>query len=103
MAADQGIETAKDGVAEVSMTSARAHLTELIRGVRYGRGVAAFKERGERRAYVVTPAAFEQAQKDRAALDALVQRIRHKDPLEPGNEVFTDWYAEFREHIETSP
>lgn len=65
MAADQGIRTAADGVAEVSMTDARAHLTQLIRGVRYGGGVAAFTERGQRSAYVVTPDAYEQAKKDR--------------------------------------
>lgn len=64
MPADQGIRTAADGVAEVSMTEARANLTELIRGVRYGAGVAAFKERGERRAYVVTPDFYEQAQRE---------------------------------------
>lgn len=61
MAADQGIQTAEDGVAEVSMTEARANLTRLIRRVREGGQVAAFTERGERRAYVVTPEWFERA------------------------------------------
>lgn len=70
MAADQGIRIAADGVAEVSMTDARAHLTELIRGVRYGKGVAAFTERGQRSAYVVTPDAFQQARSDRRLVRA---------------------------------
>jgi hypothetical protein len=63
MAADQGVRInfADDGVAEVSMTDARASLTSLIRGVRYGNDVGAFTERGERSAYVVTPALYEHA------------------------------------------
>lgn len=61
MAADQGIQTAEDGVAEVSMTDARANLTRLIRRVREDAQVAAFTERGERRAYVVTPEWYERA------------------------------------------
>lgn len=65
MAADQGIQTAPDGVAEVSMTEARANLTRLIRRVREDGQVAVFTERGERRAYVVTPEWYERA---RAAL-----------------------------------
>jgi len=59
MPADQGITVAEDGVAEVSMTDARARLTELLRRVRYGGGVGAFTERGERSAYVVRPEFYE--------------------------------------------
>jgi hypothetical protein len=61
MAADQGIRIADDGVAEVSMTDARALLTKLIRRVRESGPPAAgaFTERGERRAYVVTPGFYE--------------------------------------------
>jgi len=55
MPADQGIRVAEDGVAEVSMTDARAHLTRLIRTVREEGRKGAFTERGERRAYVVPP------------------------------------------------
>lgn len=55
MAADQGIQIADDGVAEVSMTDARALLTRLIRTVREDGKTGSFTERGERRAYVVTP------------------------------------------------
>lgn len=55
MAADQRIQIAEDGVAEVPMTDARAALTSLIRGVREEGRPGAFTERGERRAYVVSP------------------------------------------------
>jgi prevent-host-death family protein len=86
MAADQGISIADDGVAEVSMTSARANLTQLLRDVRYGKRSAAFTERGERSAYVVPPDFYEQAASDRrkvraleAALDELtVERQPHE-------------------------
>lgn len=74
MAADQGIQIAEDGVAEVSMTKARASLTALIREVAWGRKVGAFKERGERTAYLVTPAFYEQALRDRAIIDELHRR-----------------------------
>jgi hypothetical protein len=74
MAADQGIEMASDGVAEVSMTKARASLTALIREVAWGRKVGAFKERGERTAYVVTPDLYKQALRDRAIIDELHRR-----------------------------
>jgi prevent-host-death family protein len=65
MAADQGIQIADDGVAEVSMTDARANLTQLLREVRYGGRPGAFTERGQRSAYVVPPDWYERA---RAAL-----------------------------------
>lgn len=55
MPADQGIRIAEDGVAEVSMTEARANLTRLIRAVREDGRTAAFTERGDRRAYVISP------------------------------------------------
>ncbi|OUD03350.1 hypothetical protein CA983_10090 [Streptomyces swartbergensis] len=96
MAADQGIQIADDGVAEVSMTEARAQLTRLIRGVREDGRPGAFTERGERRAYVVTPAMFSRvkgpSEKEKAfselvhKLDALFQdpefaaRVAEKDP-----------------------
>jgi prevent-host-death family protein len=74
MAADQGIRIADDGVAEVSMTSARANLTQLLRDVRYGKRPGAFTERGERSAYVVPPDFYEQALRDRALIELLRQR-----------------------------
>ncbi|MGW4222950.1 type II toxin-antitoxin system prevent-host-death family antitoxin [Streptomyces bauhiniae] len=74
MAADQGIRNAEDGVAEVSMTDARANLTQLIREVRYGGRPAAFTERGSRSAYVVPPGFYEQAVRDRAIIDELHRR-----------------------------
>lgn len=76
MASDQGIQIAEDGVAQVSMTDARAQLTNLIREVRWGGHVGAFTERGDRRAYVVTPDFYEQAGRDRAALE----RVRKQWP-----------------------
>ncbi|MCW7941627.1 hypothetical protein AAW14_06155 [Streptomyces hygroscopicus] len=71
MAVDQGIEIAEDGVAEVSMTKARASLTALIREVAWGKKTGAFKERGERTAYLVTPEFYKQALDDRARLESL--------------------------------
>ena len=61
MPADQRIQIAEDGVAEVKMTDARAALTALIRDVRWGRKVGAFTERGKRVALVVPPEFYEQA------------------------------------------
>jgi prevent-host-death family protein len=78
MAADQGIRIAEDGVAEVSMTDARANLTQLLRDVRYGRRPAAFTERGARAAYVVPPDFYDQAVRDREMLEYL--RRRAEDP-----------------------
>jgi prevent-host-death family protein len=80
MAADQGISNAADGVAEVSMTHARANLTALIREVRYGKRTAAFTERGERSAYVVPPEFYEEAERNRQAL----QRLRDLVGVPPG-------------------
>jgi prevent-host-death family protein len=74
MAAEQGIRIADDGVAEVSMTDARANLTQLLREVRYGKRSGAFTERGERSAYVVPPEFYEQAVRDRAIIDELHRR-----------------------------
>lgn len=74
MAADQGIRIAEDGVAEVSMTDARANLTQLLRDVRYGKRPGAFTERSARSAYVVPPEFYEQALRDRAIIDELHRR-----------------------------
>jgi hypothetical protein len=71
MAADQRIEIADDGVAEVSMTDARAALTPLIREVSWGGRPGAFMERGKRVAMVVPPEFYEQALADRARLESL--------------------------------
>lgn len=81
MAAEQGIQIAKDGVAEVSMTGARANLTQLLRDVRYGGRPAAFTERGARAAYVVPPDFYEQALRDRAIIDEL-----HRRSEDPGSD-----------------
>ena len=76
MASDQHIQIADDGVAEVAMTYARASLTELIRGVSWGKKPAAFTERGKRVAFVVPPDFYEQAGRDRAA----IERVRSQWP-----------------------
>ncbi|MFD9463512.1 type II toxin-antitoxin system prevent-host-death family antitoxin [Streptomyces sp. NPDC060027] len=78
MAADQGIRIADDGIAEVSMTDARANLTQLLRDVRYGKRSGAFTERGERSAYVVPPEFYEQAIRDRAIIDELHRRTEDR-------------------------
>lgn len=80
MAADQGIQIADDGVAEVSMTYARANLTQLLRDVRYGKRSGAFTERGERSAYVVPPEFYEQALRDRAVIEEIQQRAEDPGP-----------------------
>lgn len=86
MAGEQAIRIAEDGVAEVSMTEARANLTRLIREVRYGGRPAAFTERGARSAYVVPPDFYEEAAQDRAALD----RLRALVGVPPGSSPETD-------------
>jgi prevent-host-death family protein len=92
MAADQGIRVADDGVAEVSMTSARANLTQLLRDVRYGKRPGAFTERGERSAYVVPPDFYDQALRDRAVLELLRKRAE---------EASTDPHPTLQEHART--
>ncbi len=74
MAAEQGIRIADDGVAEVSMTYARANLTQLLRDVRYGKRAGAFTERSERSAYVVPPEFFDRMRVLQRALDLLKER-----------------------------
>lgn len=80
MAADQGIRIADDGVAEVSMTDARANLTELLRDVRYGGRSGAFTERGKRSAYVVPPDFYERAHMDHAAVERLLESAKDPGP-----------------------
>ncbi|WP_370665367.1 type II toxin-antitoxin system prevent-host-death family antitoxin [Streptomyces sp. IBSBF 2507] len=75
MAAEQGIRIADDGVAEVSMTDARANLTALVRDVRYGGRSAAFTERGARSAYVVPTDFYKRALEDRAVVMAAMRLI----------------------------
>lgn len=76
MAADQEVRIADDGVREVPMTKARALLTRVIRETREGIITSAFIERGERKAYVVTPEYRDQAEADRQ----LVAALRETDP-----------------------
>lgn len=60
MPADQRIQIAEDGVAEVPMTHARAALTALIREVSWGKRPGAFTERGTRVAMVVPPEEYDE-------------------------------------------
>ncbi|MFD5697494.1 type II toxin-antitoxin system Phd/YefM family antitoxin [Streptomyces lasiicapitis] len=87
MAADQDIRIADDGTAEVSMTAARANLTRLIRTVRENGRPAAFTERGERRAYVVTPDFYEQALSNRRKVAALEAALDELPPSERPQEL----------------
>lgn len=78
MPADQRIQIAEDGVAEVPMTDARAALTPFIREVSWGGRAGAFTERGKRVAMVVPPERYEQAESDRrkaAAFDAALAEL----------------------------
>jgi prevent-host-death family protein len=59
MPADQRIQIADDGVAEVPMTHARAALTALIREVSWGKRPGAFTERGSRVAVVIPTEEYE--------------------------------------------
>ncbi len=78
MASDLEPHIAEDGIQDVPLTRARALLTRLIEQVREDGLVSAFTVRGRRRAYLVTPAAYQQAQSDRRFVRAfeLVGRER---------------------------
>lgn len=62
MAADQEPKIAEDGVQEVPLTIARPLLTRLIEQAREDGLASALTVRGRRRAYVVTPDFYEQAE-----------------------------------------
>lgn len=70
MASDLEPRIAEDGIQEVPLTKARALLTRLIEQVREDGLVSALTVRGRRRAYLVTPGAFETAQSDRRMVRA---------------------------------
>lgn len=70
MAADQEPTIAADGIQDVPLTIARRLLTRLIEQVREDGLVSALTVRGRRRAYLVTPDAFETAQSDRRIVRA---------------------------------
>lgn len=91
MASDKGIQIAEDGIAEVSMTDARALLTPLIRDVRWGNRIGAFTERGERNAYLVKPDFYEQALLDRRLLVALSEAIAEVPNSERPQRLFDAW------------
>lgn len=70
MASDLEPRITEDGIQEVPLTRARALLTRLIEQVREDGLVSALTVRGRRRAYLVTPGAFEMAQSDRKMVRA---------------------------------
>jgi hypothetical protein len=70
MAADQEPQITEDGIQEVPLTVARPLLTRLIEQVREDGLVSALTVRGRRRAYLVTPDAFDTAQSDRRMVRA---------------------------------
>ncbi|MFI8872411.1 hypothetical protein [Streptomyces sp. NPDC055243] len=70
MASDLEPRIAEDGIQDVPLTRARALLTRLIEQVREDGLVSALTVRGRRRAYLVTPDAFETAQSDRRMVRA---------------------------------
>lgn len=78
MAVHPKIEIKEDGVAEVSMTYARAALTSLIREVSWGQRPGAFTERGKRVAMVVPPDFYDQAGTDRRFVQA-IERMPEED------------------------
>lgn len=65
MSTDLEPEIAADGVQDVPLTIARPLLTRLIEQAREEGLVSALTVRGRRRAYLVTPAFYEQALADR--------------------------------------
>ena len=70
MASELEPRIAEDGIQDVPLTRARALLTRLIEQVREDGLVSALTVRGRRRAYLVTPGAFEAAQSDRRMVRA---------------------------------
>lgn len=70
MASDLEPRIAEDGIQEVPLTKARALLTRLIEQVREDGLVSALTVRSRRRAYLVTPSAFDTAQSDRRMVRA---------------------------------
>jgi len=70
MASELEPRIAEDGIQDVPLTRARALLTRLIEQVREDGLVSALTVRGRRRAYLVTPTAFETAQSDRRMVQA---------------------------------
>ncbi|WP_367138957.1 MULTISPECIES: hypothetical protein [Streptomyces] len=71
MTTEPGPQIAEDGIQEVPLTVARALLTRVIEQAREDDLVSALTVRGRRRAYLVTPAFYEQAIEDRARLESL--------------------------------
>ena len=84
MATDQDPQIAPDGVQEVPLTMARPLLTRLIEQAREDGLDSALTVRGRRRAYLVTPDFYEQANRERAA----IERVRSQWP-----DVYADLFS----------
>lgn len=87
MASELEPHVAQDGIQEVPLTKARALLTRLIEQVREDGLVSALTVRGRRRAYLVTPDAFEQAATDRCMVEGF-QRAALDVPKDAPTEEF---------------
>lgn len=98
MTESKGIQIADDGIAEVSMTDARAWLTRLIRTVLEGGRVGTFTERGERRAYVVNPAFYDRALEDRLTAEAFRRMVDELPNEKRRTELMQD-LTRYREHL----
>lgn len=82
MATDQEPKIAPDGVQEVPLTKARPLLTRLIEQALEDKLDSALTVRGRRRAYLVTPDFYEQAQAD---ADLLSELRKHATKLAAGD------------------
>lgn len=89
MASDLEPRIAEDGIQDVPLTRARALLTRLIEQVREDGLVSALTVRGRRRAYLVTPDAFEAAQSDRRMVRAFHAAAGEKPQPEATAEFLT--------------
>jgi hypothetical protein len=78
---------ADDGIQDVPLTRARALLTRLIEQVREDGLVSALTIRGRRRAYLVTPDAFDTAQSDKRMVSAFHAAVLER-PLPEKTEDF---------------
>lgn len=89
MASDLEPRIAEDGIQEVPLTKARALLTRLIEQVREDGLVSALTVRGRRRAYLVTPSAFDTSQSDRRMVRAFHAAAGEKPQPETTAEFLT--------------
>ena len=99
MASDLEPRIAEDGIQDVPLTRARALLTRLIEQVREDGLVSALTVRGRRRAYLVTPDAFDAAQSDRRMVRAF-HYVAGENPRPATTQEFLDAMARKLTEIE---